>query len=150
MNDKQNQSHIQANISKINDFIYLGTNACCQIHFQQELLDQGVTADISLEKENLDKPWGVDYFLWLPTADHAAPNDSQLKVGVDIIKRLVKDDKKVFVHCRNGNGRGPTLVIAYFMAEGMSFEDAEALVKKGRPEIHLETEQIKALKKIQW
>ena len=150
MNDKANQPHIRTDISKINDFIYLGTNACCQIHFKQELLDKGITADISLEKENLDKPWGVDYFLWLPTADHTAPSNDQLKVGIDVIKRLVKENKKVFVHCQNGHGRGPTLVIAYFISEGMSFEEAETFVKKSRPEVHLETEQISALKKIQW
>lgn len=56
---------------------------------------------------------------------------------------------KVYIHCKNGHGRGPSLVIAYFIYKGMSFDEAFILVKSKRKEIHLEKVQIKALKKFQ-
>ena len=63
--------------NKITEYIYIGTNQCCQIHFNQKLLKKGIKADISLEKEKIDAPFGVDYYLWLPVKDHTAPSLKQ-------------------------------------------------------------------------
>lgn len=67
--------------SKIVPQIYLGTNACCKLHFKRELINNGIKADISMEEERIDAAWGVDYFLWLPTRDHMAPKQHQLMLG---------------------------------------------------------------------
>ncbi len=134
--------------NQITDHIYLGTNACCVDHFKDELLANGVKSDISLEKEHLDAPYGVDLFLWLPTVDHTPPNPSQIKSGVDMIASLVGQNEKVYVHCKNGHGRAPTLVAAYLISTGMSVDEAIAEVQSKRPVIHLEDSQIEALKKL--
>ena len=46
--------------SKINEYIYIGTNQCCQMHFNKKLLKKGIKADISVEKEKIDATEGVD------------------------------------------------------------------------------------------
>jgi len=131
--------------SKINEYIYVGTNQCCTLHFKKSLLSKKIKADISVEGEKLDKPYGVDFFLWIPVKDHKAPTYKQLKVGAKSLKELVDNKIKTFVHCRLGHGRGPMLVSAYFILEGKTTEQAMDFVKKKRPIMHLDKVQVKAL-----
>ena len=138
-------AHESFNYSQITEHIFLGTNACCKAHFDENLGAQGITADISLEKEKLDNPMGVDYFLWLPTADLEAPTHEQLALGVQTLHFFIDNNIKVYVHCRLGHGRSTTLVMAYLMSIGKSYDDACAIVKERRPEVHLEEAQTKAL-----
>lgn len=135
------QTHTKLEYSKITEYLYLGTNMCCQTHFEMELLDKGITADISLEKERLDAPYGVDSFLWLPTLDHAAPTYAQLMLGVQMIDTLVKLKQKIYIHCKNGHGRGSTLLAAYFIQRGLSPQKAIAKIREKRPAIHLTDHQ---------
>ena len=51
---------------------------------------KGITADISLESERLDKPQGVEFFLWLPAKDFTPPSYEQLLVGAKTIRALVE------------------------------------------------------------
>ncbi len=131
--------------SKITEYIYIGTNQCCQQHFKKTLIKKGVRADISLEEIKLDKPFGVDYYLWLPTKDHEAPTFKQIIIGANFIKQLVDNNIKVYIHCEYGHARAPTLVAAYFILKGKSVNEALKLIKKKRPIIHPNKEQIKAL-----
>ena len=132
--------------NEITPFIYLGSNMCCGTHFKK-LQDLGITADIDLQdiRDNFEKLEGVETFLWLPTKDHTSPSHKQLIIGIRAIQALVASRTKVYVHCKFGHGRSPTLVIAYFMADGMTYEEAHAYVKKQRPEVHLLPAQVTAL-----
>ncbi len=132
--------------SKITNYIYTGTNQCCTLHFKKSLVKQGVRADISLEEKRLDQPFGVDYYLWLPTKDHKAPNFKQLLIGANFIKQLVDNKIKVYIHCEHGHARAPTLVASYFILEGKNVSDALNFIKKKRPIIHPNKYQIKALR----
>lgn len=125
--------------------IFVGTNACCGSHFEEELIGKGITADISVESERLDMPQGVKFFLWLPTKDGHAPSRDALKVGVAALAELVRLNKKIYVHCKNGHGRAPTLVAAYLMTQGKSLKEILTLFKLKRPIIHLNKEQLGAL-----
>jgi protein-tyrosine phosphatase len=62
-----------------------------------------------------------------------------------VLEKIVSMSKKVYVHCKNGHGRAPTLVAAYLVRKGQSPRDAEAFIKSRRPTIHLEDAQRKAL-----
>jgi len=130
----------------IGDGIYIGTNMCCQVHFDEKLKSKGITEDISLEDKQVDTPFGVESYLWLPVADHTPPTPDQMEYGVSSIEKLVKLGKKVYVHCKNGHGRSPTLVAAYLIrARGMTRDEAEDFIKERRPSIHIEDEQKSAL-----
>lgn len=104
-------------------------------------MDLGINADIDLEEERQEQTPGVDTYLWLPVPDHQAPTDEQLDTGVTAINSLVGNNKKIYIHCKNGHGRSPTLLIAYFISQGMKFNKAIEKVKTKRPEIHLEEPQ---------
>jgi dual specificity MAP kinase phosphatase len=135
--------------SVITENIYLGTNGCCVSHFEKSLVDMGVHADISLEEERLDAAQGAEYFLWLPTKDQTAPSMGALRTGTHTMKELIETGEKVYVHCRNGHGRGPSLVVAYFILMGDDFEIAHAKVKAKRDVIHLNDEQVERLKEFE-
>lgn len=131
--------------SYITDNIFIGTNQCCQTHFDERLKQENITADISLEEDRLDAPFGVDFYVWIPVKNHASPAPDRLKFGVSVLEELVSLGKRVYVHCKNGHGRAPTLVAAYLVSSGKTPEEAESFVKSKRPSIHLEETQRQAL-----
>lgn len=135
--------------NKINNYIYIGTNQCCMTHFNSKLIRRGIKADISLEDTKLDQPFGVKYYLWLPTRDHEPPTMQSLLLGADFIKRLISKKIPVYVHCENGHKRSPTLVAAYLILKGMSVKEAVDLIQKKRPSTHLEKKHIDRLKKFE-
>ena len=139
--------HIPFEYSKITDCIYLGTNQCCIKHnFAEKLIKNGIEADISLEYENIDAPFGAKYFLWLPVKDHTAPTQKQLLIGARILKDFSKNKIKVYVHCKRAHGRSPTLVVAYFILQGKTTKEAIEIIRERRPSVHLRKSQIKLLK----
>lgn len=46
---------------EITDGISIGTNQCCRAHFDERLRQEGITADISLEEDRVDQPFGVEF-----------------------------------------------------------------------------------------
>jgi len=135
--------------SQITDQIYIGTNMCCRVDFDKELLSKGIEADISLEENKADTPFGVEFYLWLPTKDQTPPSKEQTKVGIETIKNLIELNKKIYLHCKNGHGRAPTLVAAYLIKEkGMTLEKAVEFIKNKRSVVHLSDLQIQFLKAI--
>ncbi|MBI2020660.1 dual specificity protein phosphatase family protein [Candidatus Daviesbacteria bacterium] len=125
--------------------IYIGTNQCCQTHFDEKLKKEGITADISLEEERMDAPFGVDFYVWIPVKNRTAPTQDQLNFGVSTLENLISLKKKIYVHCQNGHGRAPTLVAAYLISQGKSSTEAVEFIKSKRPAIHLEEVQASAL-----
>jgi len=139
--------HKHTEYSKINRYIYIGTNFCCKKHFDKNLLKRGISTDISLEEIKIDTPLGVKCYLWLPVKDHTPPTLYQFLVGVSCIDNAVKTKNKVYVHCKNGHGRAPTLVAAYLLTQGMSVEEALGFLKSKREGVHIRPAQLNALKK---
>lgn len=139
--------------SEITPNIYVGTSMCCEHHANfhwQELDKLGIYADIDLRREHEEIPHKVEVHLKLPVVDTYPPTPLQTKIGVDAIESVIKDGKKVYVHCQIGHGRSPTLVAAYFiLKEGLSAEDAVTKVKSGRPEAHPTDRQLEFLKQLE-
>ncbi len=132
----------------ITDGIYVGSNQCCVMGLAEVLKKEGITVDISLEEIRIDQPFGVEAYLWLPTPDHTPPTQDQLVLGATTLATLVKQGKKVYVHCKNGHGRATTLVTAYLLMAGKTLAEAIDLIKKHRLTIHLQDSQIEALKNL--
>ncbi len=135
--------------TQITESIFIGTNACCQTHFNEVLTKNGITADISLEQERLDAAQGAEVFLWLPTLDHTPISHDKLAIGIETLRSIEAQGKKIYVHCKNGHGRSPMLVAAYLMkSRGIDTEQAIAFIKAKRPSIHLDPDQITGLEKL--
>lgn len=131
---------------EIDDGVLIGTNMCCQVGFDRELLAKNVRADISLEELRVDAPNGVDYFLWLPTNDHQSPTLNQLTLGVQTLEFFITKKIKVYIHCKKGHGRAPTLFAAYLVKQGMGVEQAIARLRSKRPTIHISQAQRNGLR----
>ena len=89
------------------------------------------------------------HLLHLPTPDQEAPSIEQLKNGVSFIESEIKNKGKVYIHCKHGEGRGPTMAIAYLIYSGMTYDDAYASVKKVRTFIYPTLVQIERLKEFE-
>lgn len=145
----RNDSHT-FDYSKITDDIYIGSDLCkgmvCPIHGPEfEALGILVELNLSVERKEIP-PDGIDVYSWLPVADGYPPTPEQLDIGTAIINEAVSKGKKVYVHCKNGHARSPTMVAAYLIRfQGKSIEEAIDLIKDIRPEIHIEENQKKAL-----
>ncbi len=145
----RNDDHV-FDYSKITDSIILGSDFCkggvCFLH-EEEFKELGISVEINLSyEENELPPKNLEGYLWLPVVDGYAPNETQLLIGSAAIHEALQNGKRVYIHCRNGHGRSPALVIAYLTRyESMSLEDAASLIKTKRPESHLERVQIDAL-----
>lgn len=134
--------HKQMEFSQIEAQIFIGTNACCTHHFKSELLNRGITCDISLEGEMIDQPIGVDCYLWLPTPDHQPPTMHSIRIGCEALEEMLREGRSVYIHCKNGHGRAPSFYVAFLiMKRGRTFEDAWNIVKTSRPEAHLDASQ---------
>ena len=142
------RSHERIQYSKITPYIFVGTSLCCGVH-SSILKKLGVSVDIDFEYEHADafeKP-EMEITLFLPTRDRHAPTQSQLAAGVALIEQALAAQKRIYVHCKNGHGRAPTLAAAYFTTKGMSPEEAVAFLRRKRPVVHLNREQMAALNK---
>lgn len=136
--------------NQIEELLYAGNNMCCQLHFDEKLISQGISADISLEAERLDNPKGVKYFFWLPWPEDTAPTVELINLALDTLDALHKQKIKTYVHCKNGHGRTSTLLASYFIRnKGMTTDQALELVKEKRPSMHLNKKQEEFLRKFE-
>jgi protein-tyrosine phosphatase len=108
---------------------------------------QGVTGSVNLRVEYDDAAHGLalEQYCYLPTVDDDCPSPEHFQRGVDFIRGVVQGGGQVYIHCKAGVGRAPTMAAAYFVAEGMSVEEAVALIKQTRPFITITPPQLEAL-----
>lgn len=140
--------------SQITENIFIGSDLCkgmsCPVHGPEfEKLGVLVELNLSVEKKEIP-PDGIDVYSWIPVADGKGPTQEQLDIGTSIINEAVRDNKKVYVHCKNGHGRSPTMVAAYFVRyQGKTVDEAVAMILHHRNEVHLEFDQREALGKFE-
>lgn len=146
---KPDHEPLKFEYSQIDRYIFIGTNMCCGTHLNQALVKKGIKAVISLEEKKVDKPLGVEYYLWLPTKDKHPLTITKLKIGVALLKEMSREKTKCYIHCKHGHGRAPTLIAAFLVSDGMNTDDAFALIKEKRPETHPNKRQIDMVKKFE-
>ena len=135
------------NYDFISDGIYIGSNQCCAEHLSKLLADEGIDVAMSLEEDRVDQPFGVLAYTWIPVIDMDVPTLDQIHYGVATLEHFVKNNHKIFVHCKNGHGRSSTFVAAFLMkSKNISFDQAFAIIKKGRPAAHMNEKQQEFLK----
>ena len=111
----------------------------------------GITAIINMRMHSVYSQVryeGFDY-LHLPTPDNTPPELEALKKGADFADQAVKHGGKVYIHCRQGLGRGPTMATAYLLKTGLTLANALALIRKARPFINPRPGQIARLKELE-
>jgi len=111
----------------------------------------GVTAIINMREHSIysaAQHEGIKY-LHLPTVDNTPPILEILTKGASFADQEIKAGGKVYIHCRQGLGRGPTMTIGYLLKTGLTYQDAFDLVKKTRTFINPRPSQILRLKELE-
>lgn len=115
----------------------------------KRLLKRGITAIVNMRENkysDVKKGIGGERHLHLPTIDHTPPSIDDLMRGVEFIAREIDEfGGKVYIHCRAGCGRAPSMAAAYLISTGMSRKEALKLIKKTRPFISLNKNQRRVL-----
>jgi len=110
-----------------------------------------ITASLNLRAEFDDRAYHLDLqqHYYLPTEDDYAPTLAQLEQGVHFIQQITAQAGKVYIHCRGGIGRAPTMAAAYLIARGATLDEAICLIKKTRPFIKIMPLQMQRLKEFE-
>ena len=117
----------------------------------KKLRELGVTAIVNMRMHNVyvkARYEGIKY-LHLPTVDNTAPTLKDLITGAAFIENEIRNKGKVYVHCRQGLGRGPTMALAYLIKTGLTYDDAFSLVKRVRNFISPRPSQISRLRELE-
>lgn len=109
---------------------------------------EGITAVVNLRTEFDDAAHGLAFphYCYLPTIDDDSPSVEHFQRGVDFVATQIAAGGKVYIHCKAGVGRAPTLAAAYFIAQGDSLDAAIARIKQTRPFITITPPQMAALR----
>lgn len=116
---------------------------------KRALEQEGITAVVNLRTEFDDAAHGLAFphYCYLPTIDDDSPSPAHFQQGVDFIQTQIAAGGKVYIHCKAGVGRAPTLAAAYLIDQGDSLECALAQIKTVRPFITITPPQLAALQR---
>jgi predicted protein tyrosine phosphatase len=111
----------------------------------------GIDADVNLRTEFDDAAHGLALaqYCHLPTTDDEAPTFEHLSQGAAFIERVIDGGGKVYIHCAGGVGRAPTLAAAHLITQGMTLDEALALIRRVRPFISIVPPQMAQLKEFE-
>jgi protein-tyrosine phosphatase len=85
----------------------------------------------------------------LPVDDRRAPTQAQLEEATQWALKEIAAGRRIFVHCRSGIGRSPSLAIAILMAMGYPLPDAYDAVRRRRAWATLSAGQWEALEQFE-
>ena len=115
----------------------------------RELREAGVTAAICLLREGPPPRWtsAVEQLLWLPVVDEHAPTQEQVATGCAFLDLTRAQGRGMFIFCRGGMGRAPTLYLAWRVRRaGETLDAAIARIRLARPGLCLTARQVAALR----
>jgi hypothetical protein len=138
-----------AHYSRVTPEVYVGGQFGRRGKRKLELL--GITGDVNMRVEFDDAARGLALaqYCHLPTRDDDAPTLEHLAEGAAFIQGVIDRGGRVYIHCAGGIGRAPTMAAAYFIARGMTLDEALALIKRARPFIRIMPPQMERLREFE-
>lgn len=128
--------HAEAPWHRVAEGLYLGRRTPARA----APADARVVVDLTAELPRIaGLPEDVRYHV-LPTLDATAP---AFDAFADLASRLADEPGPIFVHCAAGHGRSAAFAAAILVARGQASSalEAEAVLKRARPLVHLHREQ---------
>ena len=105
--------------------------------------------NMRIEVDDAERGLDLKNYLYLPTIDDEAPTMEHLYEGIEFCQRIVGEGGTVYIHCKGGIGRAPTMAVAYFMSTGMSLDEALTFIRKKRPFIKVMPPQMARLRELE-
>ncbi len=116
-----------------------------------QLKASGVGAIVSV----MDDPSNLDLYeqaglphRWLPTKGGTAPTEEQIQELQSFVDQQNQLGSAVAVHCTSGNRRTGTMLAAYLIKAGSSFDEAMQIIQAGNPNAELREAQTTFLKQL--
>ena len=102
--------------------------------------------NLRLKQEKTRSKYKFFKVLNLPVKEFTAPTINQLEEGSKFINEIAINNKKIFIHCKEGVSRAPCFLIAYYMKfHKLTFEKALFKIKRKRNFINILPDQKKSL-----
>lgn len=113
-----------------------------------QLQKAGIGAVVSVmdDPSNLDLYQRVEIpYLWLPTKGGTAPSPEQIQELQNFVSTQNQLGHAVAVHCTSGRRRTGTMLAAYLIATGSSYDRAMQTIQAANPDAELREAQTKFL-----
>ena len=117
----------------------------------EKLKTAGIGAIVSV----MDDPSNMDLYeqigiphLWLPTQGGTAPTREQVQQLQSFVDQQNLLGNGVAVHCTSGNRRTGTMLAAYLIYAGSSYQDAMQIIQTTNPNAELREAQISFLQEL--
>ena len=137
-------------IDRVNEWLHLG-GALSPDEYQR-FRDAGITHVIDLrEDDDADaerlQALGIAR-RHVPVPDRGPPTIAQL---VEVAEWVDEEDGSVamYVHCKGGFGRAATMAVGLLVVDGVALDDAVERVRRARPEMRLNDEQLAWLRTVE-
>lgn len=87
-------------------------------------------------------------FVWLPTADMSTPARRRvLPEAVFLLKALLDNGRRVYIHCNAGVGRAGAVAAGYLMyVKGMTMKEMMYFLYEKRPAVYVDKEALTVAK----
>jgi protein-tyrosine phosphatase len=116
-----------------------------------ELQAVGIGALVSV----MDDPSNLDWYqranipyLWLPIKGGTPPSRGQIQQLQTFVDSQHRLDRAVAVHCTTGRRRTGTMLAAYLISAGSSYDEAMQTIQKANPEVELRDAQTSFLREL--
>jgi len=116
----------------VNDITILSKLGICGILDLREEIDDNL---LELKKHSIS-------FLNIKIKDRTCPSKKQSLQAIYHLNEMLKENKKIFVHCNLGRGRAPLILCLYLISTGMKSRDAILLIKSKRRYVFLNKIQL--------
>jgi len=116
---------------------------------EDQLLALGITHVLSLSNR-INRIQGIEHEHFLMSDIGRTELETVLAQLCPFMKRSQLADNKLFVHCKLGQNRSPTLVIAFLIKNrGMTLYEAHKILKEKRPLVQIHRNYAKMLLKLE-
>lgn len=133
----------------VEDRLFFGGAKDAEAAFAQESVN--IVIDVRVQGLSTQEQQTVPYsYKHLPIADEEIEVAPSIQQVAKEIASAFEDGQKVYIHCGSGGGRAGVAAAAVLMELGManSLEEAEAAVKKARPQVSIRPKMEEALQQL--